>query len=82
MLTICSLLVMAAGSGYAIFSTKFHDTLLQRFALSGICLGCVSMAWWSLFNDVPDPLEWISVCGALYVVSTAWKFRHIELGMQ
>jgi hypothetical protein len=81
MLTICSLLVMAAGSGYAIFSQKFHDTLLQRVSLSGVCVGCVGMAWWSLFNDVPDPLEWISFFGALYVVGTAWKLRHLEYGM-
>jgi hypothetical protein len=81
MLTICSLLVMAAGSGYAIFSAKFHDTLLQRISLSGVCVGCVGMAWWSLFNDVPSQLEWISFFGALYVISTAWKFRHFELGM-
>ena len=33
------LFVVAAIAAYAVFAHKFHDTLIQRIGLAGICIG-------------------------------------------
>lgn len=73
-LTIICLLVVAVLSASAIFHHAFHDTLFQRVALAGFCLGALAIAW-GIYQSgqVDDRVAWCSWFAALYGLETARK---------
>ncbi len=73
---IVLLLVLAGICGLAVFHPRFDDTLLQRVALGGICLGCLGMAYWMLdARDPPRALRWCIWFGAIFALETGRKIQ-------
>ena len=70
--SIC-LAIISILAGLAVFHPAYDDTLVQRIALAGTSLGTLACIPWAINNDLPSQVVWVSVCGALYAVSTARK---------
>lgn len=74
LLTVVSLAIIASLSGLAVFHPAYNDTAIQRISISGLCLGALaSIKWCFTVGDVPDPVVWCSVAGAIYSLETARK---------
>lgn len=74
LLTVLALAVISTASGLAVLSHRFDDTLLQRVALSGICIGSMSCAFWVWdAGYVPPGAALMAASGALFSAETARK---------
>ena len=73
MLTAIAMVVLAMAAALAVFGPYFDDSLLQRIALSGICITALAVAWWALRNDVPDSVQWFAICQAAFTLASIIK---------
>lgn len=74
LLTVFALVVVAFASSLAVLSHRFDDTLMQRVALSGICIGSMSCAAWVWdAGYVPPGGVLMAVSAALFAAETARK---------
>lgn len=66
--------ITGGAAGYAVFSTRINDTLLERIGLSGISIssaGVVFYLWH--FRWISGPGFALSLSFALYVIAVTWK---------
>lgn len=73
LMTAFCLAIISALSGLAVFHPAYDDTLTQRVSLAGTSLGALSCIPWALQNELPSQVVWLSICGAIYALSTARK---------
>jgi hypothetical protein len=74
LLTVFALVVISTACGIAVLSHRFDDTLLQRVALSGMCIGSMSCAFWVWdAGYVPPGGVLMAVGAALLAAETARK---------
>lgn len=75
-LTIGSLLLVAALSTFAVFSAAYSDTTVQRIALGGIAIGALGVAWWCWqTRQAPGPVSVLATSCALFAAETARKLH-------
>jgi hypothetical protein len=68
---LCALSVLCA---VGVLSTAYHDTLVQRIALAGICIGALGVAWWCwTAASVPGPVAVLAVSACAFAVETGRK---------
>jgi hypothetical protein len=73
-LTAFALIVLAASCGAAVLSPRFDDTLIQRVALAGMCIGAMSCAVWVWdANYVPEGGVMLALSGAVFALETVRK---------
>jgi hypothetical protein len=72
--TVFALAVLSASCGAAVFSNRFDDTLIQRVALAGMCIGAMSCAVWAWnTNYVPEGGVMLALSGAVFALETVRK---------
>ena len=79
LVTFISCLIIAGASWLGVFSKKYRDTLMQRFALFGMCAASLGIAHYVYnFNDNPRPYSLFSFSVAVWSLSIVWKYRKGE----
>ena len=73
MLTAVCMVILALAALFAVFGPYFDDSLLQRIALTGICITSLGVAAWALKQDAPAALEWYASAQALFTVASILK---------
>lgn len=71
--------ILAAIALVAVFHSAFDDTLIQRIALSTICIGSISAGHAALSRDMSDGVDLAAIAGAAYAMECfrlAAKRRH------
>ncbi len=73
-LTVSGLWTLAVLCAVAVLSPAYHDTLVQRAALGGVCIGAAALACWCWRNQAaPGAILVLAVSGAAFALETARK---------
>lgn len=74
---ILPFIIVAVFSGFAVLSHCFHDNLMQRIGLSGVCAGSV-LTVFVMLQGHPETVGTYILLGyglAFYSIGTALKFH-------